>query len=264
MKAPKCSHRRALGTIPDGFTLTETVLVIAIVGILVALTLPSLGSVRRAAQDIRAQSDLRQHVAVFAAYASDADDCFPYFADPRASETVIRSSQGAVAFHYFNSSTFWPHALVDSYYGGIGLESDVFRSPYIREEEAYDTVYVYSCSLIASPLYWDPATRTGRDQLVAQRVSNVRFPSQKAVLSADPWILDRSPRAVLEADGVQSATSLIASSDGAARGVTVGTLGASVRTGDGSPPGFGVGGHLIGWRPSGAHTLHGSGGRDLP
>ena len=272
LRHPKaCSVIRTRGskqwrspTISGGFTLIETILTVALIGLLVVLAMPSLASVRTSARDVRALSDLRQHALTFNMYAGDFDEHLPFFADPRATETVIRFSGGAVSFHYFSSSTFWPYALVDSYYDGIGLWSDIFRSPFARGGEVGDTLYVYSCTLIAAPAYWDLSTRMGRQQFVPNRVSDVRYPSQKVLLSADPWTATSDNRVGFEHHDLARERVLLASVAGDARKVRNDGLGPTVRSGDG---GYGLDvdwRHRVGWLPSGAHTLHGSLGRDLP
>lgn len=59
-----------------GFTLVEVLLVVAIVGVLVALLLPAVQRARSSARAIRCQSNLRQIVQAIHHYA-DAYGCFP-------------------------------------------------------------------------------------------------------------------------------------------------------------------------------------------
>ncbi|MFG0307405.1 MAG: type II secretion system protein [Phycisphaerales bacterium JB040] len=236
-----------------GFTLLETVIAITVIALLVALLLPSLAGVRDLSRQTRAASDLRQHLAVFSLYNNDYDDQYPYFAKPEASRTVLRPSIGAVDLSYFASCNFWPYAMYDEYYEGNDPESELFLSPYWRAGALYSPYY-YSCSLIARPEYWDLTTRTGRTQLRPTRASEVRFPSQKGVLSFDHWLAagsDRSPR-----------KAIVAVAAGAARTVRLSGLSVPVRTGDGDfDPG--LGGHRSGSFPTAAHTLNGVHGIDL-
>jgi len=248
-----------------GFTLLELLLVIALVGILVTLLLPTLGLTRDRAMQTKAMSDLRQHAAVMGMYAGDWDDRFPFFAIPGATETVIRTERYTEAFSYFSSHSFWPVALVDRYYPGMAIDDEVFQSPYASETSwSAWGAYAYSCSMIAAPEYWDQSTREGVNQLRPNRVSSVRYPGSKALLSFDPWRLSWPARQVLTRDGVLDRTTLIATVSGGVERETVGELGETVRSGDGRDPALGHVDHLFGWEPSGMHTLRGVEGRDLP
>ncbi len=60
-----------------GFTLIELLVVISIIALLVGILLPALGAARRAAQDIRCKSQLRQFGIAFMAYATDNREFLP-------------------------------------------------------------------------------------------------------------------------------------------------------------------------------------------
>ena len=248
-----------------GFTLVELLLVIALIGILVTLLLPSLGMTRDKAMRTRAMSDLRQHATVMGMYAGDWDDQLPFFAIPGATETVIRGERYTDSFSYFSSHSFWPVALVDRYYPGYSVHDEVFQSPY-ADHSGWGVwgAYAYSCSMIAAPAYWDQSTREGVNQLRPNRVSSVRYPASKCLLSFDPWRWSWPARRVLTREGVAERTTLIATVSGGVERTTVGRLGETVRSGDGRDPALGDIEHLVGWRPSGMHTLRGVEGRDLP
>ncbi|MFM9956990.1 MAG: prepilin-type N-terminal cleavage/methylation domain-containing protein [Phycisphaerales bacterium] len=57
-----------------GFTLVELLVVVAVVGVLVGLLMPALGSARRASMSVACASNLRQLVIANDAYASDHDN----------------------------------------------------------------------------------------------------------------------------------------------------------------------------------------------
>ncbi len=248
-----------------GFTLLELLLVIALVGILVTLLLPTLGLTRDRAMQTKAMSDLRQHATVMGMYAGDWDDLFPFFAIPGASETVIRTERYTESFSYFDSHSFWPVALVDRYYPGTAVDDEVFQSPYARQTSwSAWGAYAYSCSMIAAPDYWDQSTREGIHQLRPNWVSSVRYPGSKALLSFDPWRWSWPARQVLTREGVVDRTTLIATVSGGVDRTTVGELGETIQTGDGHDPALGFVSHRQGWTPSGMHTLRGVEGRDLP
>lgn len=67
MKARSCLSVRS----PAGFTLVELLAVIAIIGVLVAITIPVVGAIRRKANTSKATSNIRHLVIANLAYASE-------------------------------------------------------------------------------------------------------------------------------------------------------------------------------------------------
>jgi type II secretory pathway pseudopilin PulG len=247
--------------VQHAFTMLEMVIIIALIALLIALVVPSLSGARHRAKETRALSDLRQHATIFTIYTGEWNDRFPTFADPRATQTVLRTNHGTVAFPYFASHNFWPFALSASYYQDASPSSDLFISPF-AESSSYFRHYIYSCAFIARPEYWDLSTRRGRDQLGPTTLSQVRFPASKGLLSVEPWVHGANEGVPVDAPEIGSRRSLVVSVAGSARAVRIGELGPVVRSGDGTDRS--LGGHSIGWLPTAAHTQHGVDGRDLP
>lgn len=237
------------------FTLIETLVVIALVSVLLALLLPSLRPVRDAAREARVMSDLRSHAMVFSSYTSDSKGLFPNLADPKATSSVIRSSTGpSVEILYFDQDLFWNIGLADDYYQSA-WNSASFRSPFSTTKGPGGTDYLSSCTLVASPEFYDSKTRrTPPAQLRGVRESEVLYPAAKGLLVArwpNAWYF-RSYRGHGRAFGAMA--------DGHATGFTFEDLVPQHRSGDGVWPQYGA--HFPTEEPL-LHTEHGVRGRDL-
>ncbi len=180
---------------PQGFTLIETIMVIALVGILVSLLLPALGGARRQAQRIDAIADLRSHMQVMTLYSIDYDDMWPYLTDPEVTYTIFRHPSGrAGPLLYFMVTNMWHWPLLGSYYPESGLDMFVAAGDLGYGNGPPSGVfssYTYSATMYSRPEFWQLKTRTGPKQWRPVRVSDVRFPSNKGGLSFDEHELDR-------------------------------------------------------------------------
>lgn len=99
-----------------GLALIETLVSIGIIGVLVAILVPGVASVRSSAIDASSLANLRTHTQMVSAYSVDHREYSPYFADPNATFSVVRAHGRTIVFEYFGSSEIWPYALVDDYY----------------------------------------------------------------------------------------------------------------------------------------------------
>jgi len=241
----------------SGFTLIETLIVIAMIAILISLVLPGLRGVREQTRRTVSLTNLRSHVQVFSVYATDFSDIWPYFTDPRATQTVLYDDryQRVYPIEYFLAHAFWNIALAPGYYDGDS-RSAVFYDPGHRPPASGTPYYYYSCTFFAAPAYWKPETRTGPQQWSPTKVHQVTFPSQKGLFLApfarpDP---DNPETADIWADprGVGFC-------DGSSRLVPSRDFQAVYPTGDGLWPGcfHGSGVEVL-------HTIGGVSGRDVP
>lgn len=173
------------------FTLLETVLSIAIIALLVALTLPMLGQTRDLGRRMASASNLRQHVTVFTAYTSDFQEQFPYFTDPEATATVLRHGGIEIAIPYFGVHAFWNFAMADYGYDGQLMHPSMFTPRWERGHVM--EIYHYACTFVASPEFYNRSTRTGPAQWRAVRASEVTYPSSKGLFkdNTDQILLDR-------------------------------------------------------------------------
>jgi prepilin-type N-terminal cleavage/methylation domain-containing protein len=175
----------------SGFTLVEMLLVIALIGILISLALPSLGRLRDLTKRSITLSNLRTHMVAASTYTIDFKDLMPYATSPVARYSVLRCrSKGvAVRARYFDMMNRWNIALADGYYDG-NLSSKIFVSPLNRfaqgrvDAVVLGTDYWYSCSFLASPEFFDEASRLfPSTQFRAVRLSEVVFPHYKIVFA---------------------------------------------------------------------------------
>jgi len=61
-----------------GFTLIELLIVIAIIGLLIAILLPALGAARKTAEGLKCQNNLRQLLVAAKIYSTDCPDYLPF------------------------------------------------------------------------------------------------------------------------------------------------------------------------------------------
>lgn len=180
---PRVTGERALGVASRGFTLIETLLVIALLAVLIALAVPHLGRVRDKARETKMVSMMRSHAMVIGQYATDYRGVFPYLTDPLATRSVIRRESLDIALEckYFDAAFRWHIGLADGYYNGA-LSMDLFggRGPEARFSGTSSVVYPYS--FMARPEYWDLTTRAREpQQFLSITEADVTFPNAKAL-----------------------------------------------------------------------------------
>jgi len=251
-------------TTAAGFTLIETILVILLILVLVALLLPSLGQARWRARTMMSASQLRSHGQVLAAYVGDWDDAWPWFADPKATWTVVRCQERGVSvkIKYFMSAHNWNYALADGYYDGQ-FDHEAFYPPGMTDAARSfgslggQTPYALGCSFIADPKFWRPESRTGPRQWRFTRASEVLFPADKALLASDWPLLTQLPNPIPPVTAARARMEMCFA-DGSAESLSTESLRAGYENGDGV---FDGSWHF--WDlPYCTHTLGGVTGRD--
>lgn len=250
-----CASRRGAG-----FTLVEIILAIAIIGVMLAMFLPSLGSFRDGARSTVNLSNLRQHVAVMSSYTSDYKGLFPNLVEPSASWGVIRCESAGVAIEvpYFIATRYWNVGLADQYYSG-SWRSRAFSGSFTKDLIT-STSYEMSCALIADPKFYNMETRMMPPaQLRPVRIDEAVFPSKKSMLTARYAVNHDNPRDRYEYSTFGRTGGDAGFIDGHA---------ASVRAAEtlprrmGSPDGPWFGGHHGGCLPM-SHPNDGIRGRDV-
>ncbi|MCG3122841.1 MAG: hypothetical protein GIKADHBN_01244 [Phycisphaerales bacterium] len=225
-----------------GVTIIELVLVIALVGVLMSLAVPTITRTRHRAARLATLATIGSHAKVISAYASDHRDYFPAFTDPAATYTVLYVDDNPIKLVYFDTYWSWHLALAKDTYGanwGNGMfQEDGSGSAIVNS-------IWYSSSVGADPAFWNDTTRTGPTQWRATRFHEVRYTSQKAVFFASKaWSNERR-------------AAPLSFCDGSAEDVPAGRLVPGYPNGTGDWPGSG-----LAWPFPGMMTFDGVRGRD--
>jgi len=177
-----------------GFTLIEALLVIAIIAILVALTLPALSKSRGAATKSRELHLGRQLGLALSAYAAEHRDSFPFFARRRDPLGPITIRGFRVSGRFFQHQRwFWASAVVPEYFGADrSIIEPNGRADYLQNTLGYPEFiiasnYQITSNAFASADFWrdgpaGAAPWLNLDYLVPTRHSHLAFPSQKALI----------------------------------------------------------------------------------
>jgi len=237
----------------NGFTLVETLLVIALIGILIGLALPYLAGARDKAREVSALALIRGHGQILQTYSADYAGFFPVIGHPDR-PTTIRVGDREFELQYWHADFQWVFALADQYYDGRIGHPSLFPAGY----EGGGSPFHYTESYLAVPDFWSPYTRTGRQQWRAVPAAQTAYPSAKGVLTStaarvpvpDKLATYRYP------DDMPQETAF---ADGSARTIIRRDFQPWMRTGEGDYPGRKT-------TPLGRpvlHTLNGAQGRDV-
>ncbi len=242
-----------------GFTLVETLASITVVVLLLALVVAALPWSRGRAWRTVSLSNLRSHAAIFTMYETDFRGFFPYYTRPDQEESLISvpGTDQCVSVRYFWGAGRWNYVLANQYYGGEKDHESFYPPDYPDGHEAPAlqlgaTPYLFNCTFLADPDYWDPRTRVGPAQWRAVRADAVALTAKKALL-VNEWF---PPLRIGQGKRNSTELSLV---DGSAATVLSGRIEPGYPNGDG-PEMEPV--HQ-GDYPPGQHTLQGVKGRDL-
>lgn len=181
-RKPGADRRKALESTRTrhdalGFTLIETLLSIALIGILVGLLLPGLSGVRDRAREAVSLGQLRSHAQIMHIYTADYRGYFPIYSKPDGTGTITVGGR-MVRLNYFIDRYVWPWAMADEYYNGQ-FASDVFWPPGYRPGPL---PYKYTVSYLAVPEFWSTRTRTGPEQWRGIIADRTAWPSAKGLI----------------------------------------------------------------------------------
>jgi len=169
------------------FTIIETLCVIVVIGVVVALVLPGLAGARRAARRSAELAEARQTFVALAAYGSDYRDAFPYLALPGAPDAGLNVGGVEVRgqFAYFTGqSRLYVNVLEGVYMEGG--RSILGRTP--EESTGYPagplaTQVWLSYTAFSRPEYWNNEQTPENNALFdAGRWGDIVFPDAKGLL----------------------------------------------------------------------------------
>lgn len=194
-----------------GFTILELIVTVAIVALVVAITVPILGSVRGQGRQVRCISNSRECLQATMAYATDHDGQTPILAD-RSTDYTFENAGYQLA--YFDQSLHWPMAM-EGYLGSAGhVITQCPSSPttyaltvdpgYAATMGGHPAGYVMpsgfwlSRAMLARPAFWEPPFQVGNRALYrGARLSDVRYASDKGLM-IERWAFHRQPRTRVE------------------------------------------------------------------
>ncbi|XVJ59418.1 MAG: prepilin-type N-terminal cleavage/methylation domain-containing protein [Tepidisphaera sp.] len=189
-KAPR-SDSSATRAAPRGFTLIESLVVISIVAIVIALSMPVLAKVRTQSRLTKSLTNLRTHAQVITLYTNDWKDTYPHFISAASGRGGFDSPclPGRTSTYYFSQSSRWHLVLGPVYYGGCS--TSVFTTPETATEGfsvGDHSEYQIPCVFQAAPEYWSDSTHVGPSQWRAVGAHEVLFPDRRSLVwAARPW-----------------------------------------------------------------------------
>jgi len=178
-----------------GFTLIEMLVSLAIIAVILGLSVPTLWGARRAAQDSRHLSTMRQVAMGTMSYTADFADRLPYVGvpgDPRA-PIVVEGFQTR-ALYFRAQALYWANLIWPEY---LDVPRRFLERPILREGPrpplggipegiVVTEIFLTHCAA-ADSAYWrdDPSGRPvdlGFSHYRGMAVADIRFPSSKGLL----------------------------------------------------------------------------------
>ena len=244
-----------------GWSLIELLVALSIITLLLAMMMAGLRAARERARDGLSAGYLRAHAQAMTVYTNDHRAFYPYFTEPGFLSKKLTGGGTERWVSYFDAHRTWHIALADDYYQGTVRDPSFFPPQYREDGGGFwpvETGYHYACAFIADPAYWNPYTRMGPSQYRATRISEVRFPSLKALLVESWPFVER----VGEPGGMRKYPLPAAMCDGSARALTMNEQRNGYERGDGVQFDRDGAVHFTDW-PRLLHAIDGVRGRDV-
>lgn len=172
-----------------GFSLPESLVVIGIVVIILAISLPAFQSARSQARGLVGSSNIRQVGQLVCQYV-DVHSSVPallapvYSSDP-ADEQFATTAWGTIHGYWWTNAYLFYFALDEMPDAAVLTDpghpaSDT--SEHLEKTGVASPDYALAETFYAEPAYWDRWTQAGPTQWRTQSLERVRFPSGKAFL----------------------------------------------------------------------------------
>lgn len=198
-----------------GFTLVEMLVVIAIIGVLLTLLLPALGSARRTARATAGNANLRSLTQVMLVYTNDNNEDFlnPFRAswpagmpdDPQYTDAVGDAgvwsfaspcqpcNTEAFAYYWYSylSTTDGGRKIRDEQISPADAPLRGLKSQFEDRQETREGLMLWPSSYLYSPTFWSSPSRypdrgyrrdMTEDMLRTNSVASVMSPQDKALL----------------------------------------------------------------------------------
>ena len=178
------------------FTLIELLVTIAVIGLLLAVTLPVLNGVARRSRELACLANIREANTIATAWSLENRDLPPHFeTSPYDIDWLgvpsmqMRIGDLTVTRPYFDQTFLWLRALqpdgapLPRELTCTGLDLDRFSNNGINQ--SVPTSYQLSSALIADPAVFTPETMDDHTpaMFAPQALTKATFPSLKAFLS---------------------------------------------------------------------------------
>ncbi|MFT5422245.1 MAG: prepilin-type N-terminal cleavage/methylation domain-containing protein [Phycisphaerales bacterium] len=198
--------------LPRAFSIIELLVVISIIALLLAISLPALSGARVTAIKGKELATHRQLVAALHMYA-EANDGYPPYVNvpgqPFTPSPLLAEKLGFVS--YFRAHTnHWMLPLVIGEYIPAELVVMPGHDVPLNPCEPFDSTFFFSQAFAAEPRFWvGERTPPEMSLLRGVKLDSVTFPAQKGIIANASW----TDRGSMEYDGMWT----VAFSDGSAR-----------------------------------------------
>ncbi len=173
-----------------GFSLPELLVVIGIIAILIAITLPALQNARTSARSMVGVSNIRQLGMLVSDYTEtwqSVPAILPPYYSPDPEDTISVKTKWGTFDGIWWHNPYWFHYTLDEMPDASVLNDPGHPIEDIEAEleriGAPTSDYAISEAFYADPVYWDRWTQEGPSQWGTQRLDRVRYPSQKAFMA---------------------------------------------------------------------------------
>lgn len=202
-----------------GFTLVETLVVVAVIAVLISISLPAIADAKRAST-LAANLAYQPKVgALLMLYANDHDGAFPYWGEPGRDWAPTYTPSGTLyATSHWRQPYTWGYFLssrgYDGWVGTIYAGLGDWR-PSADPEDVWSSTHWLPHCAYADAAYWTPGVPRADSMLRGQRFSDVAHPNAKGLLllmtvsdriyPSERWTLPETPWVIWFGDGHSAA-----------------------------------------------------------